>query len=334
MGSNIVILIALIFFSVVTVSGAIFQILLQFRKGKIKDKIKNLDIDCYEATQKLNKIIETTREYEQRYEIIKENVTSLDKRQIELEEHNKYLIKNNEDIERQACEKMKYAASNYIDVLEQELKRTEKDFDEKTNELQENFNKQETYYKDKISVLKQEEEKEKKIIDTVIAARLREQEMEEKTSFYSIDISETALSDIKILESIKPQLQSPRILSMLIWTTFFKKPMTDLCNRVLKTTNTVCGIYKITNKTNGKCYIGQSVDVDKRLKEHAKCGLGIDTPASNKLYKEMQKIGIWNFSWELLEECKSSELNEREKYYIDFYKSKDYGYNSSIGISK
>lgn len=65
-----------------------------------------------------------------------------------------------------------------------------------------------------------------------------------------------------------------------------------------------------------------------------KCGLGIDTPANNKLYQAMKKEGIYNFTFELLEECSSESLNEKEAYYIDLYKSKDFGYNSSIGIKK
>ena len=69
-----------------------------------------------------------------------------------------------------------------------------------------------------------------------------------------------------------------------------------------------------------------------RFKSHAKCGLGIDAPANNKLYAAMQKDGLSNFTWELLEECKKEELNERERYYIEAYMSKDYGYNSNIGV--
>ena len=57
-------------------------------------------------------------------------------------------------------------------------------------------------------------------------------------------------------------------------------------------------------------------------------GLGIDTPQGNKLYKDMQDFGIWNFSWELLEECSKEQLNEKEKYYIELYQSKEYGYNT------
>ena len=71
-----------------------------------------------------------------------------------------------------------------------------------------------------------------------------------------------------------------------------------------------------------------------RWKQHAKCGLGIDTPASNKLYKAMQEDGINNFSWELIEKCPREQLNEKEKYYIELYDAYNFGYNSNVGIKK
>lgn len=163
-----------------------------------------------------------------------------------------------------------------------------------------------------------------------IQANVREQEIKEKLDFYCLTPKTADINDIKTLERIKLQLNNPRILSMLIWSTYFQKDMTALCNKVLGL-KTITGIYKITNQENNKCYIGQSVDVAKRWKDHAKCGLGIDTPQGNKLYKEMQEIGIWNFSWELLEACPREQLNEKEKYYIELYQSKDYGYNTTKG---
>ena len=84
-------------------------------------------------------------------------------------------------------------------------------------------------------------------------------------------------------------------------------------------TNTKCGIYKITNLVSNQAYIGQSVDIASRFKQHIKCGLGIDAPASNKLYKSMIEDGVWNFSFELLEECPKDKLNERESFWIDLY---------------
>ena len=95
-----------------------------------------------------------------------------------------------------------------------------------------------------------------------------------------------------------------------------------------------CGIYKITNTINNLVYIGQAVDVATRWKNHAKAGLGIDTPANNKLYKAMQEDGLENFSFELLEECSRAELNEKEKWYISLYQSDQFGYNSNSGVGK
>ena len=93
----------------------------------------------------------------------------------------------------------------------------------------------------------------------------------------------------------------------------------------------ITGIYKITNIETTECYIGQAVNVAQRWKDHAKCGLGIDAPAGNKLYKAMQKFGLTKFTWELLEECPATELNAKEAAYIELYKSVDFGYNSLKG---
>ena len=167
----------------------------------------------------------------------------------------------------------------------------------------------------------------------IIQANIKEKEIEENSTFYCLTISEIDKADIKMLENIKPQLNKPRVLSMLIWSTFFQKPMTTLCNNIIGT-STVTGIYKITNQVTKECYIGQSVDISKRWKDHAKCGLGIDTPAGNKLYKAMQTYGIWNFSWEVLEQCSKDLLDEKEKYYIELYDSYNFGYNSNTGIGR
>lgn len=72
-----------------------------------------------------------------------------------------------------------------------------------------------------------------------------------------------------------------------------------MCNRVLG--KTVCGIYKITNLIDGKIYVGQSVNIPERFKQHVKCGLGIDASATNLLYNAMQETGVWNYMFELLE---------------------------------
>jgi len=69
----------------------------------------------------------------------------------------------------------------------------------------------------------------------------------------------------------------------------------------------------------------------RRWKDHAKCGLDIDRPQGNKLYQAMLEDGLWNFTFELLEDCPKEQLNEKEKFYISLYQSNLYGYNSTIG---
>lgn len=108
--------------------------------------------------------------------------------------------------------------------------------------------------------------------------------------------------------------------------------MNELCERVLGK-KTACGIYKITNLTTEQCYIGQSRDIATRWKDHCKCGLGIDAPVTNVLYNAMQENGVWNFTFELLEECSSEQLNEKEKFWIEMYQSKIFGYNATKGGS-
>ena len=118
-----------------------------------------------------------------------------------------------------------------------------------------------------------------------------------------------------MLENLKSSFHKPVVLSKLIWSQYFQKQMTQLCDRILGK-RTVCGIYKITDLLTEQCYIGQSLDISKRWKDHCKCGLGIDASSTNKLYNAMQKDGVWNFSFELLEECSKELLNEKESFWI------------------
>ena len=166
-----------------------------------------------------------------------------------------------------------------------------------------------------------------------VEARLREQEKKDKINFYKLSISEADLADVKMLQNLKSSFHKPVVLSKLIWTQYFQKQMTELCDRVLGK-KTICGIYKITNLLTEQCYIGQSVNISDRWKQHCKCGLGIEASATNVLYNSMQRDKIWNFSFELLEECSRDLLNEKEAFWINMYQSNIYGLNTLKGISK
>lgn len=95
------------------------------------------------------------------------------------------------------------------------------------------------------------------------------------------------------------------------------------------------GIYKITNTVNGKCYIGQSINIKQRWKNHKKDAFWEAGPEYEyPLYRAMRKYGFDKFTFEVLETCKQDELNQKEIEYISMYNSwGDGGYNQCEGGS-
>lgn len=84
-------------------------------------------------------------------------------------------------------------------------------------------------------------------------------------------------------------------------------------------------IYKITNKINGKIYIGQSKNPKKRFQQHIK-----DEKVTSSIHNAIKKYGVENFTFEIIEGPISNH-NEREIYWIDYYNSYSKGYNQTIG---
>lgn len=236
-----------------------------------------------------------------------------------------------------SLEKAMAGIESSLEELGKQYREAEQNYDDEyikmMEDLTRDMNKTMEIKRRQISELEEKRAKLAASIEATIKARVREKEIKEKLDFYCLQIDPIDLSDIETLEKVKSRLNKPRILSMLIWQTYYQKPMTQLCNDVLGT-SVVTGIYKITNQTTNQVYIGQARDMAARWKEHAKCGLDIDRPAGNKLYQAMMEDGIQNFSWELLEECNANELNEKERKYIELYQSAKFGYNSNKGVSK
>ena len=97
--------------------------------------------------------------------------------------------------------------------------------------------------------------------------------------------------------------------------------------------NMSCGIYKITNKLNNKCYIRQSANIEMRWIAHIQYIQKIDGE-DNYFYQQVRKYGIINFTFEIIEECSIDQLNEREKYWFKQYNClKPNGYNSQVPIN-
>lgn len=90
-------------------------------------------------------------------------------------------------------------------------------------------------------------------------------------------------------------------------------------------------IYKIVNDLNNKIYIGKTLDsIDKRFQKHISDSRK-ERCEKRPLYNAINKYGIEHFHIEQIEECSESEVDEREKYWIEHYGSFKYGYNATIG---
>ena len=93
-----------------------------------------------------------------------------------------------------------------------------------------------------------------------------------------------------------------------------------------------CGLYKITNKINGKIYIGQSINIERRWQQHIYEAKNCNQVASQyAIHKAFQKYGVENFIFEIIELTSSQTLNDREKYWIKYYNTYNNGYNETQG---
>ena len=199
--------------------------------------------------------------------------------------------------------------------LEESLQKSREDFEAKSLELKSEI---EVYIADL------EQIRQKRI--AAIEDAKRQEEMKTQSEFYKLQISVEDLDDICELKQVEKRLSKKEVLNKLIYKVYFEKPYTDLIGRVAgKEVKT--GIYKITNTLNQKVYIGQAVNIAERWKQHIKRALGAEPLTQNKLYPAMQKDGVWNFTFEIVEVCDKPQLNEREQYWQQFFGAKEYGYS-------
>jgi len=82
------------------------------------------------------------------------------------------------------------------------------------------------------------------------------------------------------------------------------------------------GIYKITSPS-GRIYIGQSIDINKRFRKY----YNLKCTQQPKLYHSLCKYGVDAHKFEVIEECTQEQLNNRERYYQEFFNSVETGLN-------
>lgn len=196
-----------------------------------------------------------------------------------------------------------------------------KALEEKYKNLEENaqqeFQAKQRSYNNELSYLKKELEDFRSQRDAINEAIRRERELIEKEDFYKIQLTQNDIEDIKLLDSMRNHLCHKEVLPKVTWESIARRPTSEMIKRVVG--QKVGGIYKITYIPTGEAYIGRTVNFKDRWQAHIQTALGMEKAASSTLHTHMARNGIWNYSFEILEEVPKDKQSEREKFYIDLY---------------
>lgn len=305
------------------ISGLIVYLVL---RPKIKSRIQ-FDEQAYSQNQQL---IESIKLLEDTKDKLHENVTILEGRHIQLTTELSGLQNTIQIVEQQAQEAADLFYNTKMQVAQENLA---KSLEEEAQKYQENVASFQVQYDETVAgLMEQYKQLEGNVAlmratnDAAVAAAKRAEELKDQQDYYRIQLSAADLHEIELLRQVEPYLRDKEPLNKVIWKCYYEKPTTDMIGRVIGS-GIHTGIYKITEISSGKCYVGQAANLSDRWKQHIKRGVGADAPTRNKLYPAMIAAGPENFTFEVVEECDRSLLDEREDYWQNYFRAKEFGYS-------
>lgn len=235
-----------------------------------------------------------------------------------------------EDFYNQALNTAENSFQNEVDRISDELfeqrEEAKKIYLKTIKEAVADFQKEIDDKRQELNTLNNELLVQSENVSAAVAAAQRKMEMEQQQDYYRICLSDDDIVEIKRLREVLPYLRDKTPLNKVIYKVYYEKPLTDMIGRVVGP-GTHTGIYKITNINSQMCYVGQAADIASRWKQHTKRGVGAEDWTQNKLYPAMYSFGVENFTFEVIEECERSKLNEREDFWQNYFHAKDFGYS-------
>lgn len=284
---------------------------------EIIEKIASVKIESASLTTEVNSLKERKKEISNELQQESNNLNFL-----------KQNINENLENQKRIAEE---ALNSYKNNLDNQYKQIDEEYNELITKLENIYSNRQAELSAESSQILEELEKIRSSRAAAIQAQLREKEIKENKDEFRLDLDGKALADIKILKSIQNQISNPIVVDKIIWSNYYQ-PLAKVKFPKIIGKAECCGIYKLTSLVTGEIYIGQSKTVCDRWKDHCKNALGIGTTnAYNKLYKSIQRDGLENYTFEVLEECNIKDLDEKEKYYISLYDSYNFGLNATQG---
>ena len=179
-------------------------------------------------------------------------------------------------------------------------------------------------------IAQEDAERAQQLYQSLLEPIKQYQKTKQEKLFYTIQLPEEYQPDIEfLLTTVAAKVQHPDIISKLVWAEYVKPNLDNTYKRI--EIKPEPGIYKLTSLENGMSYIGKSTDVKKRIADHFKSAVGIKSIADQAVHHAILKEGFWNWTIEVIRYCDKDELNDLEKYYIEFFKTQDFGYNKTGG---
>ncbi|MGM9858544.1 MAG: GIY-YIG nuclease family protein [Bacilli bacterium] len=333
--SNIIIAVLIIF---------IIGILLYFlvpQKKKFDDGFNLAIKDISKAAEELY-----NKELQEKTKKIEQDIAAIEEQKKELLDNYVKAIADFEETYKKKTEDKKEAIeqimNDQIQAIKDENNRQRIELDKQKKEIFDNYGEVVKEYEEKKVRAKEKYDKVMEEYDNTIAKKKeeiqnlieqfkRDEEAREEADFYRIAIPESFKNDIAKLKGVAAQLSNPMTLNKFIYKEYYEAAFNAMCGRVLGENAEKSGIYKITNIKNQMCYIGQTkAGFKNRWRTHVKRGLGCEEQTNNRLYTGLKEDGLENFTFQILEICEDKILTERERFYINFYDSKNWGYNSKI----
>lgn len=237
-----------------------------------------------------------------------------------IEDKNAELDRLSQIFDKQGEERANIAYAGYMDELDKEYREIINDYMNRFYQVQDSVQKA----KDELANLKAKQ-------NAYLEEQMRQEEIQSNMDFYRMVLSDNDKEDISHLRRLQGSFHRKEAIDKVVWDVYYKPAYDVLMSHLFKKgQEKVCGIYKICSITTGKVYVGQSVDLRVRMKDHIRAALAFGNK-TNLLYSAMSDEGPENFTFEILEEVPRPQLNEREKYYIDFYQSAKIGLNKTKG---